>query len=129
MTRLDSSDTPAIMLRSRKLVGATTTSPGDPSCYRFSEDTSERRRVNPENLALRLAPDLVRDMEALILPGNVEMPSFAVRLELQKRYNVDRRHIYDYFHSRGLRVLRESKSDVALSSILSANSHWVCSVL
>ena len=129
MTRLDSSDTPAIMLRSRKLVGATTTSLGDSSCYRFSEDTSGRRRVNPENLALRLAPDLVRDMEALILPGNVEMPSFAVRFELQKRYNVDRRHIYDYFHSRGLRVLRESKSDVALSSILSENSQSVCSVL
>ncbi|KAL4067367.1 hypothetical protein V8B97DRAFT_959210 [Scleroderma yunnanense] len=72
---------------------------------------NERRRINPQSLALRLPPDLVRDMEALILPGNVEMPSFAVRRELQKRYNVDRRHIYDYFHSRGLRVLKESKSD------------------
>ncbi|KAI6047979.1 hypothetical protein EDC04DRAFT_2556245 [Pisolithus marmoratus] len=37
------------------------------------------------------------------------MPSFAVRKELQERYNVDRRHIYDYFHSRGLRVVKEEK--------------------
>lgn len=68
-----------------------------------------KRRVNPESLALRLGPDLVRDMEALIVPGNIEMPSFAVRKELQERYNVDRRHIYDYFHSRGLRVVKEEK--------------------
>ena len=103
MTRLDSSDTPEIMLRSRNLVDATTTSLSDPSCYRFSEDTSEIRRVNPENLVFRLVPDLLPDIEALILPGNVEIPSFAVQLELQKRYNVDRCHIYNYFHSRGLR--------------------------
>lgn len=68
-----------------------------------------RRRVNPDSLAVRLGPDLVRDMEALIVPGNIEMPSFAVRKELQERYNVDRRHIYDYFHSRGLRVVKEEK--------------------
>ncbi|KAI5998005.1 hypothetical protein EDD15DRAFT_2162251 [Pisolithus albus] len=37
------------------------------------------------------------------------MPSFAVRKELQERYNVDRRHIYDYFHGRGLRVVKEEK--------------------
>ncbi|KAF8433573.1 hypothetical protein L210DRAFT_3411717 [Boletus edulis BED1] len=37
------------------------------------------------------------------------MPSFAVRKELQERYNIDRRHIYDYFHSRGLRVVKEDK--------------------
>ncbi|KAI9570216.1 hypothetical protein HD554DRAFT_2084632 [Boletus coccyginus] len=69
----------------------------------------QRRRVNPESLALRLGPDLVRDLDALITPGNVEMPSFAVRKELQERYNIDRRHIYDYFHSRGLRVVKEDK--------------------
>ncbi|KAG2076825.1 hypothetical protein BDR04DRAFT_1002190 [Suillus decipiens] len=38
------------------------------------------------------------------------MPSFAVRKELQERYNIDRRHVYDYFHSRGLRVIKEDKS-------------------
>ncbi|KAJ3737691.1 hypothetical protein DFJ43DRAFT_987364 [Lentinula guzmanii] len=29
------------------------------------------------------------------------MPNFDIRKELQIRYQVDRRHIYDYFHSRG----------------------------
>ncbi|KAF9021754.1 hypothetical protein BDZ89DRAFT_957166 [Hymenopellis radicata] len=29
------------------------------------------------------------------------MPSFAIRKDLQERYAVDRRHLYDYFHSRG----------------------------
>jgi hypothetical protein len=69
----------------------------------------QRRRVNPESLALRLGPELVRDLDALIVSGNMEMPSFAVRKELQERYNIDRRHIYDYFHSRGLRVVKEDK--------------------
>ncbi|KAH7886165.1 hypothetical protein F5I97DRAFT_1221579 [Phlebopus sp. FC_14] len=70
----------------------------------------QRRRVNPESLALRLGPELVRDLDALIVPGNMEMPSFAVRKTLQERYNIDRRHIYDYFHSRGLRVVKEDKN-------------------
>lgn len=69
----------------------------------------ERRRVNPDSLAKRLGPDLVRDMEKHIYPGNKEMPTFAVRKELQERYNIDRRHIYDYFHSRGLRVVKEDR--------------------
>ena len=58
------------------------------------------RRVNPLRLALRLGPDLVAEMEALIVPG-AKMPSFTVRKDFQERYCVDRRHIYDYFHSRG----------------------------
>jgi hypothetical protein len=70
-----------------------------------------KRRVNPDSLASRLEPDLVRDMNALILPGITEMPSFAVRKELQERYNIDRRHIYDYFHSRGLRVVKDDKAN------------------
>ncbi|KAF9270830.1 hypothetical protein L218DRAFT_848869 [Marasmius fiardii PR-910] len=37
------------------------------------------------------------------------MPSFAIRKELQERYQVDRRHLYDYFHSRGLRVAKEDR--------------------
>ncbi|TFK94981.1 hypothetical protein K466DRAFT_445157, partial [Polyporus arcularius HHB13444] len=37
------------------------------------------------------------------------MPSFAIRQEVQERYNVDRRHIYDWFHSKGLRVTKEDK--------------------
>lgn len=59
------------------------------------------RRVNPQRLAVRLGPDLVAEMEALIIPG-AKMPNFTVRKDFQERYNVDRRHIYDYFHSRGM---------------------------
>ncbi|KAF9486359.1 hypothetical protein BDN70DRAFT_987936 [Pholiota conissans] len=66
------------------------------------------RRVNPQRLAIRLGPDLVAEMEALIIPG-AKMPTFTVRKDFQERYNVDRRHIYDYFHSRGLRVAKEDK--------------------
>ncbi|KAF8899160.1 hypothetical protein BD779DRAFT_1795658 [Infundibulicybe gibba] len=66
------------------------------------------RRVNPERLASRLDPELVAKMEALIFPG-AKMPSFAVRQVFQEEYNVDRRHIYDYFHSRGLRVAKEDR--------------------
>ncbi|KAG1850606.1 hypothetical protein DFJ58DRAFT_433024 [Suillus subalutaceus] len=81
-----------------------------PSAAQNASTVFQRRRVNPESLALRLGPDLVRDLEALIHPGNIEMPSFAVRKELQERYNIDRRHVYDYFHSRGLRVIKEDKN-------------------
>jgi hypothetical protein len=69
----------------------------------------ERRRVNPDSLAKRLGPELVGELNALIVPGNRDMPSFAVRKELQERYNIDRRHLYDYFHSKGLRVVKEDK--------------------
>ncbi|KAJ3535713.1 hypothetical protein NMY22_g6356 [Coprinellus aureogranulatus] len=58
------------------------------------------RRVNPQRLAIRLGPELVAEMEALIVPG-AKMPPFSVRKDFQERYCVDRRHIYDYFHSRG----------------------------
>ncbi|KAI0361095.1 hypothetical protein OH77DRAFT_1392173 [Trametes cingulata] len=37
------------------------------------------------------------------------MPSFAIRQQIQQRYKVDRRHIYDWFHSKGLRVTKEDK--------------------
>jgi hypothetical protein len=70
----------------------------------------ERRRVNPDSLAKRLGPELVGELDALIKPGNRDMPSFAVRKELQERYNIDRRHLYDYFHSKGLRVVKEDKN-------------------
>ncbi|KAF9469689.1 hypothetical protein BDZ94DRAFT_1243027 [Collybia nuda] len=39
-------------------------------------------------------------MEAYIVPG-AKMPNFTIRKDFQERYCVDRRHIYDYFHSRG----------------------------
>ena len=66
-----------------------------------SEDTHKTRRVNPQRLATRLGPDLVAEMEALIVPG-AKMPTFEVRKVFQEKYSVDRRHIYDYFHSRGV---------------------------
>lgn len=68
---------------------------------KYTEDTYKTRRVNPERLALRLDPKLVAEMDVLITPG-AKMPTFAIRKDLQERYKVDRRHIYDYFHSRGL---------------------------
>lgn len=70
---------------------------------------STRRRVNPESLAVRLGPELVTELESFVKPGVIEMPSFAIRQEIQERYNVDRRHIYDWFHSKGLRVTKEDK--------------------
>jgi hypothetical protein len=67
---------------------------------KYTDDSYKTRRVNPERLALRLDPKLVAEMDAFITPG-AKMPTFTVRKDLQERYNVDRRHIYDYFHSRG----------------------------
>ncbi|OBZ79389.1 hypothetical protein A0H81_01261 [Grifola frondosa] len=78
-----------------------------------SSPGSDKRRVNPESLAVRLGPELVRELESLLQPGVDEMPSFAVRQAIQKRYNVDRRHIYDWFHSKGLRVTKEDKRATA----------------
>ncbi|KAF8807990.1 hypothetical protein BYT27DRAFT_7097636 [Phlegmacium glaucopus] len=81
----------------------------DESMWDLTEDGRPKtRRVNPLRLAMRLGPDLVAEMEALIVPG-AKMPTFSVRKDFQERYCVDRRHIYDYFHSRGLRVAKEDK--------------------
>jgi hypothetical protein len=63
------------------------------------------RRVNPARLAIRLGPELVSEMEAYIVPG-AKMPNFTIRKDFQERYSVDRRHIYDYFHSRGKHLIR-----------------------
>ena len=73
----------------------------DENLWDLTEDGRPKtRRVNPLRLAIRLGPDLVAEMEALIVPG-AKMPTFSVRKDFQERYCVDRRHIYDYFHSRG----------------------------
>lgn len=69
-------------------------------CDLSDEGRPKTRRVNPQKLAIRLGPELVAEMEALIIPG-AKMPNFTIRKDIQERYNVDRRHIYDYFHSRG----------------------------
>jgi hypothetical protein len=68
-----------------------------------------RRRVNPDSLAVRLPANLVLELDALISPDHTDMPTFAVRKELQERYDIDRRHIYDYLHSKGLRVVKEDR--------------------
>jgi hypothetical protein len=86
-----------------------------------------KRRVNPDSLASRLDPELVREMNVLIATGNGEMPSFAIRKVLQERYNIDRRHIYDYFHSMGLRVVKNDKQN-NLASVLD-RPRLVCSPL
>ncbi|KAF8628217.1 hypothetical protein AX15_004005 [Amanita polypyramis BW_CC] len=77
-------------------------------CDIADELRPKTRRVNPERLATRLDPRLVAEMDALIVPG-AKMPNFTIRKDFQERYCVDRRHIYDYFHSRGLRVAKEDK--------------------
>nr|GAT59809.1 predicted protein [Mycena chlorophos] len=66
------------------------------------------RRIDPDRLATRLGADLTADLDKFLFPG-AKMPSFAVRQELVKKYSVDRRHIYDYLHSRGLRVAKEDR--------------------
>ncbi|KAH9837317.1 uncharacterized protein C8Q71DRAFT_757691 [Rhodofomes roseus] len=66
-----------------------------------------RKRVNIDSLAARLGPEVVKELEALIIPGSKEMPSFTARQAVQKQFNVNRRHIYDWYHTKGLRVARE----------------------
>jgi hypothetical protein len=81
----------------------------DESLWDLTEDGRPKtRRVNPLRLAIRLGPDLVAEMEALIVPG-AKMPTFSVRKDFQERYCVDRRHIYDYFHSRGAQNILYSR--------------------
>ena len=65
------------------------------------EGRCKTRRVDPDRLAERLPLDLVKEMDAHIFPG-AKMPVFEVRKSMQERYSVDRRNIYDYFHSRGM---------------------------
>ncbi|EIM92369.1 uncharacterized protein STEHIDRAFT_151699 [Stereum hirsutum FP-91666 SS1] len=71
--------------------------------------STQRRRVNPESLAARLGPEVVAELEKHIEPGNIEMPSFAVRRAVQVKFSIDRRHIYDFYHSKGLRCLKDEK--------------------
>ena len=79
-----------------------------PTSYHHLElGPPQRRRVNPESLAARLGPELVAEMEKHITPGSIEMPPFSVRRDIQIKFGIDRRHIYDFFHSRGLRCLNE----------------------
>ncbi|KAE9392735.1 hypothetical protein BT96DRAFT_263941 [Gymnopus androsaceus JB14] len=80
----------------------------DASKSQIYDEHGKTRRINPFKLATRLHPDLVKEMEAYIKPGAI-MPNFEIRKELQIRYQVDRRHLYDYFHSRGLRVGKEDR--------------------
>ncbi|KAI0783381.1 hypothetical protein C8Q75DRAFT_726184 [Abortiporus biennis] len=38
------------------------------------------------------------------------MPSFAERQAIQKKFNIDRRHIYDWYHTKGLRVSTKERT-------------------
>lgn len=109
-------ETPSQSPRAAKRVKTSSDSTEDniESNINLSQDFStnavfQRRRVNPDSLAIRLGVDLVRELDALIPTTHIDMPSFAVRKELQERYDIDRRHIYDYFHSKGLRVVKEDR--------------------
>lgn len=87
----------------------------------------ERRRVNPESLALRLGSVLVRDLDALVPPGSKVIPPFSLRKVIQEKHNIDRRHVYDYYHSKGLRMVKEgggiaSKHVTTILSQVSLNS-------
>ena len=81
------------------------------SSSKSSDSAAIRRRMNPESLAGRLGPELVKELEGLLKTGITEMPSFAVRQEIQQRYNIDRRHIYDWFHNKGLRVTTSERRE------------------
>lgn len=81
--------------------------PPNPPQHHLELGPPQRRRVNPESLAARLGPELVAEMEKHIIPGSIEMPPFSVRRDIQVKFGIDRRHIYDFFHSRGLRCLNE----------------------
>jgi hypothetical protein len=81
--------------------------PPNPPQHHLELGPPQRRRVNPESLAARLGPELVAEMEKHIIPGSIEMPPFSVRRDIQIKFGIDRRHIYDFFHSRGLRCLNE----------------------
>lgn len=86
---------------------------------------SERRRVNPESLALRLGSVLVRDLDALVPPGSREIPSFELRKVVQQRHNIDRRHVYDYYHSKGLRVMKEGSATTSKHTVQATMSSQV----
>ncbi|KAH8997448.1 hypothetical protein EDB92DRAFT_1429142 [Lactarius akahatsu] len=108
---------PITAVQSTYLAGETTlcnnscnvqpTSSDPPPPPRLELGPPQRRRVNPESLAARLGPELVAEMEKHIIPGSIEMPPFSVRRDIQVKFGIDRRHIYDFFHSRGLRCLNE----------------------
>lgn len=98
--------------------------------------STQRRRVNPESLAARLGPEVVAELEKHIEPGNIEMPSFAVRRAVQVKFSIDRRHIYDFYHSKGLRCLKDEKVPAKATSFaevcspsLSACTSYSCSCI
>ncbi|KAJ3768801.1 hypothetical protein FB446DRAFT_750288 [Lentinula raphanica] len=94
----------------------------DPSNPQSQDEKHKTRRINPFKLAERLPAGLVKEMETFIKPGAI-MPNFDIRKELQIRYQVDRRHLYDYFHSRGLRVAKEDRhSNLTRSRIAKAKA-------
>jgi hypothetical protein len=98
------------------------TSPNPPQ-HHLELGPPQRRRVNPESLAARLGPELVAEMEKHIIPGSIEMPPFSVRRDIQIKFGIDRRHIYDFFHSRGLRCLNEKTMRNSYLEVSSLSFH------
>ena len=87
-----------------------------------------KNRVNPESLATRLGPQLVSELEALLQPDATEMPPFHIRQAIQKRYNIDRRHIYDWFRSKGLRVTKDERRHATEENSAAEGPHAPVSV-
>ncbi|KDQ63052.1 hypothetical protein JAAARDRAFT_188675 [Jaapia argillacea MUCL 33604] len=69
----------------------------------------QKKNKNAGLVANRLEPELIRELDLLVIPGGTEMPSYDVRKELQIRYSVDRRYIYDWFRGKGLRAKEDKR--------------------
>ncbi|EPQ60109.1 hypothetical protein GLOTRDRAFT_123866 [Gloeophyllum trabeum ATCC 11539] len=85
------------------------------ACFRTYNATQKSRPFS-SGIPNRMCAELLKELEALIIPGvTTEMPPYDIRRELQRRYNVDRRLIYDWFRGKGLRV-KEDRLLVSYSS-------------
>jgi len=84
------------------------------SSHHLESRSPQRRRVNPESLAARLGPELVCRDGKTYHPGRIEMPPFSIRRDIQIKFGIDRRHIYDFFTSRGLRCVNERPWRIAI---------------
>ncbi|TFK56462.1 hypothetical protein OE88DRAFT_1649771 [Heliocybe sulcata] len=87
-------------------------------------ETPQKIRSFGSGTPTRLPVELVRELEALMVPGVTEMPPYHMRKELQLRYNVDRRIVYDWFRSKGLRA-KEDRTSAIMASSSTASNDWV----
>ncbi|KAI0323104.1 hypothetical protein OF83DRAFT_1048168 [Amylostereum chailletii] len=57
------------------------------------------------------------------------MPPFSIRRDIQVNFGIDRRHIYDFYHSRGLRCLKDerpAKKEVFFTEVRRPSMHDLC---